>query len=140
MLRTFMRHKKLYVLAPSFGVENRLMENKVNRSCILVTVKIWGISIPPNGRLQSLRIFRRFPVFWRAPISPNFKLKKDLVESYILKARERLEPQSFLRMYFIFLSIFIAKREQKLTKQAKLTLFLTEYPSKGVITCRFEWN
>ena len=54
--------------------------------------------------------------------------------------RGKYPCKSFLTMHFSFLNIFMAKREQKLTKQANLTVFLPEYPPKGVITCRFEFN
>ena len=34
-----------------------------------LTIIIPGTSVPPNGRLQSFRVFRRFPEFWGAYLS-----------------------------------------------------------------------
>ena len=130
--------------------------------------------------LQSLRIFRIFPEFWRAPISPNFQnISRILEGSYLskfqneggsnpsefwtfmskvltfpkslsfktvfqIKKRWKIDVYLFVGIYFLsFWEIkinFCVKREQKLTKRLIWPYFCLAYPTRGVITCRFEFN
>ena len=119
-----------------------------------------GTSIFPNGRLQSLQIFLRFPDYWRAPICPNFKMREVPIHPYLglffvksayliffvlkqLSTLKRYEKSIYIifGMYFFFLrgkNAFLYQIENK-NWQNRLILpyFCLEYPTKGVVTCRF---
>ena len=74
------RNSCMVTTTPMVGTNHmQAQKNHISRSYLIkhqIVVAAGGTSISPNGRLQSLRIFRRFLEFWKAPISPNFKMRE----------------------------------------------------------------